>query len=383
MNRALSRFRCALAIVSSALFCLALSPSACGQALLDTEATEIATTVAAPEVGDASPVVADASPPVGDVNELDPGDAQPPAAGKRWALILCGLPGDDEFREQMVEAITGLYSLSPDRLGVSAEHRFVLAGDQEMAEALEPTTGPVEIASTEAAIALADHVRESITPDDSLWVIVIGHTDIQGRAARWNVTGTDPDQKAFAKWFQQIDCREKVFWITTPLSGFYIRNLSGPNSIIISATLADLEVSATDMPYVLADVISDDPDTQKAGDRDADGQTTLLDLYLACCEEIASRYEIENLVCTEHALIDDNGDRRGSELQLRYLPEELGGRPELAKRNRPSSLDGARAATVLLPNLPVAAPPEAEPEEPEAEAEPDAEAEPEPDADAE
>ncbi len=286
-----------------------------------------------------------------------PGDSA--ATGNRWVLILCGLPGDEEFAEQMTDAIEKLYTHAPACLDTTPDHLRVLAGTPEMAEALEETTGPLEVTTNETVEQMVQAVRAQIAPADSLWVFVIGHADLQGRSSRWNISGTDPDQKTFSKWFHGIECREKVFWITTSLSGFFIRNLSGPETVVISATEADLEISATDMPYALADILAGDEDVQAAGDRDEDGKTSLLDLYLAVCHEVADRYASENLYCTEHAMIDDNADRRGTELQQRYLPEELGGKPD-SGRQRAKSLDGTRAAQIALPNLPVAKPKPAE-----------------------
>ena len=298
-----------------------------------------------------------------------------PEPGNRWVLILCGLPGDEEYSEKMVDAIKKLHAASTNCLDTEAERIRVLAGDQTMIESLAETTGPIEATTADTVANLVADLQPKIAPSDSLWVFIIGHADLQGRASRWNVADTDPDQKTFAKWFQGIQCRQKVFWMTTPLSGFFIRNLSAPGTVVISATQADLEISATEMPYALADILSGEEDVQAAGDRDEDGQTTLLDLYLAVCHEVADRYQVENLFRTENALIDDNGDRRGTELQQRYLPEELGGQPPTDRvRRQLTSLDGSRAAAILLPKLPVAKP---KPDEEAEEADEDSEDQPE------
>ena len=215
---------------------------------------------------------------------------EPAATGDRWVLLLCGLPGDEDFSERMLEAIQKIYSNAESTLGVSPDRIRVLAGDPTMAESLQELTGSVKVASAETVAELVGQVKSEISPADSLWVFVLGHADLQGRASRWNVTSTDPDQKTFAKWFQGIECREKVFWMTTPLSGFYIRNLSAPGTVVITATEADLEISATELPYALADILAGEESVEAAGDRDEDGQTSLLDLYLAVCHEVAQRY---------------------------------------------------------------------------------------------
>ncbi len=58
-------------------------------------------------------------------------------------------------------------------------------------------------------------------------------------------------------------------------------------------------------------------------------------------------YKAEDNIPTEHALLDDNGDGRGTEVQLDYLDPELGGRARLGWRPRlKPSADGALAAPV-------------------------------------
>ncbi len=66
-------------------------------------------------------------------------------------------------------------------------------------------------------------------------------------------------------------------------------------------------------------------------------------------------YKAEENIPTEHAQLDDNGDGRGTEVQLNYLDPELGGRARLGSRPRlePSAdsvptADGALAATVEI-----------------------------------
>jgi hypothetical protein len=74
---------------------------------------------------------------------------------------------------------------------------------------------------------------------------------------------------------------------------------------------------------------------------------------------VAKRYTDEQLLSTEHAQLDDNGDRRSSELQLDYLTVEEGGRDNegIRPKIRPEG-DGALATNVLLFPQPTAQPDE-------------------------
>jgi hypothetical protein len=154
-----------------------------------------------------------------------------------------------------------------------------------------------------------------------------------------------------------------VFWITTPASGFFIKPLAAPGRVIISATEADREINETTFPHVMADVLSTPP--PDGFDADEDGRRTLFDLYIAISRTLAQRYADDMQLSTEHALLEDNGDGRGSELQIDYLTEELGGRAQEGVRPpaRLENADGHRAAATELPDLPPVEPAAAPAEE--------------------
>src|SRR5262249_24932248 len=110
----------------------------------------------------------------------------------------------------------------------------------------------------------------------------------------------------------------------------------------------DREVNETIFPHKLAAGLNEPPPYLEF-DLDGDGRLSLLDLYLWAARETAQEYATEMLLATEHSLLDDNGDGRGSEVQVDFLSEELGGRLT-AQRKAPLvvSGDGAAARRVLL-----------------------------------
>ena len=135
-----------------------------------------------------------------------------------------------------------------------------------------------------------------------------------------------------------------------------------PGRIVISATESGREVNETLFPHVLAKLLASpvEPDTF---DADGDKLMTLFDLYVQVTKQIAQTYLDEDLLLTEHALLDDNGDGRGSNVQRDYLPPELGGRQRgsFVPKRFPNR-DGARAAKSRLrfPKPPAKDPPESQ-----------------------
>lgn len=273
----------------------------------------------------------------------------------RRAMIVCGLPGDAEHRKLFAETIETLYAALATRHGFAAERIAVLFSDETGeadGPALRSSRGP---ATRERLAETAAEFSAALKPDDALWVFVFGHAHFDGRASWLNLPGPDVEQQEFARLFAPVRCREQAFFVTTPASGYYVKPLSGAGRIVIVATEADFEVNETVFPHKLVKLLAD-PAALAEFDIDGDGRATLFDAYLGAARDVAQEYASGELLATEHSLLDDNGDGRGTEVQLDYLPEELGGRLRPG-REKPKLEpgDGAAARGILLP-VPLAAP---------------------------
>jgi hypothetical protein len=251
------------------------------------------------------------------------GDEPRPAAGTRRALIVCGLPGDDAHRDRFAATVERLYKALTGRHGFPASEVLVRFGVEGRSGEGPVPAGSRGLSNREAIAADVAELRKRLAPEDTLWVIVVGHGHFDGRHAHWNIPGPDLDEKAFAKLFEGLKAREQVFFITTSASGFFLKPLASPGRIVITATEADLEVNETLFPHALAEVLAEPPD---GIDRDKDGKVSVFELYLAVVAKVMQQYVDDELLPTEHAKLDDNGDGHGSELQESYLPPELGGR---------------------------------------------------------
>lgn len=282
-------------------------------------------------------------------------DEPPPAAekapeqeaGVRRALILCGLPGDKEHRALFAQSVEQLYSGLTKHQGFDTRNVLVLWPDKPTESDGPAVRSTAGVAAREAIEKTLASLREQLQPDDSFWLIVIGHTHYDGRYSWLNLPGPDIHHVDFGKLFSRVTCREQVFWITTPASGYYLEPLARPGRVVITATEADLEVNETILHQALAKLIGSPP-PWKDFDADQDGVASALDLYLLVAREVAQTYRSADLLATEHAMLDDNGDGKGTEIQLDYLPQELGGRPANKPSSRKPHDDGHIAAKVLM-----------------------------------
>ena len=207
---------------------------------------------------------------------------------------------------------------------------------------------PWDCSTREAIAEGVAKLGKLLEPESVLWVIVLGHAHFDGRHSFLNLPGPDVREDEFGDWFRPLRSREQVFFITTPVSGFFVKGLSARQRIVITATEADLEVNETLFQLELAEVLGNPPDRRRF-DFDGDGAVTVFDLYLTVVRRVVARYLADKNIPTEHAQLDDNGDGSGRDVQVDYLTPELGGRARPGVRPPiPSPADGALARTVDL-----------------------------------
>jgi hypothetical protein len=269
---------------------------------------------------------------VGHANE----EPEPPAAaaGRRWGVILQGLPGDAAHARQFRTVCDQLRTWLVESLEFPREQVVALPETAEgAAEQPAPLTAEL-IRSTLADLAT------KLQPADTLWVFTVGHGSHDGRRAWFHVAGPDPSDVDLADWLADLRCREQVLWLTHSSSGWLVKPLARPGRIVIAATAADDEPNETEFPHALATLIRQPPAKL---DRNGDGQLSLAELFAGTVQEVTRRFQRDQRVPTEHAQFDDNGDGVGSE-----MPEEPAN-AELASDN-PNRQDGKLLPTVLVPD---------------------------------
>jgi hypothetical protein len=294
-----------------------------------------------------------------------PTDAAPRTGGVRRAMVICGLAGDPDHRKLFAESIELLVSGLTAHHGFAAENIELYWGDEPTDKdgpALHASRG---VATRESLSASAENLRASIGADDTLWVFVFGHSHYDGRYSWLNISGPDLNHQEFGRLFEGLRSREQLFAVTTSASGFYLKSLAAPGRMVMVATEPDLEVNETLFPHKLVRALASPPPYIEL-DVDKDSRLSLFDVYLWSARETAQDYVTGMLLATEHSLIDDTGDGRGTEVQINYLTEEQGGRRRAADDwPAPPTGDGALARKVRLeypPSPPV--PDDADPSPP-------------------
>lgn len=221
---------------------------------------------------------------------------------KVFLLIVVGLAGDPEHGKTF-HAWGNSLAESSARLGVPAERLTYLV--DAPAEGDKLVTGK----STKEEIGKAfDAIAKQATPEDLVFVTLIGFGTYQGGDAKFNLPGPDMTPADFDVQLKKLPTKQIVFVNTASASGPFVEQLSGPGRTIVTATRNGAEQYATLFGGYFVDALTSD-----AADADKNKRITVLEAFRYAKAEVARAYEKEGHLATEHALLDDNGDKEGTQ----------------------------------------------------------------------
>jgi hypothetical protein len=150
---------------------------------------------------------------------------------------------------------------------------------------------------------LATEPKDGLGP---LWLVLIGHGTFDGKEAKFNLRGPDISASDLSLWLQPFQ-RPLVVLNTASCSAPFLNKLSATNRVIITATRSGHEQNFTHFGQYFAEAIAN-----PEADLDKDGQVSLLEAFLTASRKATEFYKVQGRLATEHALLDDNGDGRGT-----------------------------------------------------------------------
>jgi hypothetical protein len=221
---------------------------------------------------------------------------------KVFLLIVVGLAGDPEHGKTFHAWGNKLVEAS-ERLGVAPE-RLVYLVDQPA-----PDDKRVSGRATreEVTKALEGFAKQAM-PDDVVIVTLIGHGSFDGRSPKFNMPGPDMGPAEFGALLGKLQAKQVVFVDTSSSSGPFVEELSRPGRTIVTATRNGAEQFATLFGGFFVDAL-----TSETADADKNKRVSVLEAFLFAKAEVERAYKREGLLQTEHALLDDDGDKEGSQ----------------------------------------------------------------------
>jgi hypothetical protein len=218
---------------------------------------------------------------------------------RAFLLIVVGLAGDPDHGELFQKWGSALAEAS-EHAGITSERLIYLSDAKEDARVNGRATRE-EITSALTGFA------QAAAPEDVVYVVLVGHGSYDGSTARFNLPGPDMTPADFDALLKKVPARNVVFVDTSSSSGPFIEGLSAPGRTIITATRNGAEQFTPLFGGYFVEAFSVD-----GADADKNERVSMLEAFQYAQSEVARAYEREGLLATEHALLDDNGDKKGS-----------------------------------------------------------------------
>ena len=241
------------------------------------------------------------------------------SADRGRIIVVLGAAGTKEFGDEFAEAAERWRETAKSsgmKLDIVGLQESGKENDREQVQRLLEETG------TQAT--------------SHLWLVLIGHGTYARDQAKFNLRGPDFSAKELSSWLQNVK-RPVVVVNCSSASGPFVNRLSGPNRVIVSATKSGAEQNYARFGRFFAEAIA-----SADSDLDHDGEVSVHEAFLRASAGVESFYEVEGRIATEHALIDDNGDGRGTPASF-----FRGVRPS-GKAKEGAKLDGSTAARITL-----------------------------------
>ena len=244
---------------------------------------------------------------------------------QKTLVIVTGAAGEDEFGAEFASSAKKWQDFA-------AEQKWQL------------TSIGSSSASDGSAGAMADRelLKQAIEkatelPEDAeLWLVFIGHGTFAANVAKFNLVGPDVSATELAEWLKPVKAKCMVINCSSS-SGPFITGLANKNRIVVTATRSGTELNYARFGKYFADAIN-----SLAADVDHDQEVSLLEAFLSASSQTERFYREEARLATEHALLDDNGDRVGTSSDF-YRGVRPVKEPEPGKQ-----MDGRAASRAIL-----------------------------------
>ena len=233
------------------------------------------------------------------VNSRAQGAARRPAADpNKYAVILSGASGDEEFAKRFKGWTEELHKALVERFEFEEARVTVLSESPEGARALKATAEEVRRAF--------QSLRASVGPESTVFVFLIGHGTYDGRQAKFSLVGPDMAANEYAELLGGLNAKRVVVFNMASASGEFIKPLSARGRVVVTATRSGQEQNATRFPEHFIAALS-----ARDADADQNGRVSVLEAFDYASRLTAEQYKRAGRLATEHALLDDSGDGVG------------------------------------------------------------------------
>jgi hypothetical protein len=222
-------------------------------------------------------------------------------AQRSHLLIVSGLGGEPSYTAQFRAWGLALADVARKRYGVPDSEVVYLAEEGAKDARIAGASTKVNVEATLARFA------KNAAPGDEVVIVLIGHGSGAQDDSKISLPGPDMSARDFAKDLAAFKAQQVAFVDLTSASGDMMLVLSAPNRVIITATKSSFERNeSVFVKYFITALTGDGADVDK------DGRVSLLEAYRYAVTETHRYYEDQGRLQTEHAQLDDDGDKKGT-----------------------------------------------------------------------
>ena len=222
-------------------------------------------------------------------------------AQRTHLLIVSGLGGEPQYTEQFRTLGLGLADVARKRYGTPDSEVVYLAEEGAKDPRIAGVSTKVNVET-----ALARFAKRA-APGDEVVIVLIGHGSGSGEDSKISLPGPDLSARDFARDLAPFTSQQVAFLDLTSASGDMLPVLSAANRVVITATKSSFERNESVFAkYFIAALTGDGADVDK------DGRVSLLEAYRYALTETKRYYDDQGRLQTEHAQLDDDGDKKGT-----------------------------------------------------------------------
>jgi Peptidase C13 family len=221
-------------------------------------------------------------------------------AKETYLVILTGIPGEEEYRQKFHDWSMSMRRSAIDHYGLSQDHVFYLGASPELApDAIYAKS------AKENVVALFKKLEHTVRPGDQLYVLLIGHGSYDEGEPRFNLPGPDLTAADFEALLAPFTEQQIVFVDTTSASGGFLAPLAKKNRVLVTSTKSGFERNESQFGGYFVEAYSG------GADFDKNQRVSVLEAFEYARKKVDGYYSEENLLKTEHAQLDDDGDAKG------------------------------------------------------------------------
>ncbi len=222
-------------------------------------------------------------------------------AAQTYLVVVLGLGGEERYRNRFHDWGSTMVTAAVERFGLDSDH-VVFLGEK-------PEQDPLMAgrSTRENVIKVLSRLADSAPPGAEMFIVLAGHGSFRDGVSKFNLPGPDLTAREFGALLERFGSRSVTVVNLSSASGGFIEQLAGPNRVLITATASGYERNETLFGGYFVEAYAGD-----VADLDKDGRVSVLEAFQYATNRVDRYYEEEKLLKSEHAMLDDNGDGKGS-----------------------------------------------------------------------